>query len=416
MRRAARILLVALVATAFVAALDVAGVGGHRGYAVAQQNGQKRVNLFDLLFGGALKRLPQIQRQQQQRLQELQQRARRVIAPDSNTEFAGGQTAAKTVLTKNEDALRVLVVGDFMASGLYWGLDQAFAENPGVEIVDQSAGLSGFTRDDVVNWPEKLGQLLLEQKPVAVVILIGMNDRQNIRLGQQRFDKLTPEWRETYTARALAAARAVQAASAALIWVGLPPVKSAQMNTDLVAFNEIYRSVTEIAGGQYVDLWDGFTGTDGEFISAGPDIDGQIVRLRNSDGINMTKPGKRKMAFYAERELRKVRGLGFDAQPDGGLAPEAIAPIQVPGYDPALTGRTVAMSLNNPAFDGFEKLEGDGDFLASAEAGSTSRELVEKGLAGNAPPGRVDAGWGAAKPVKIEPLPENFLLGPPGGT
>ena len=195
MRRAARILLVALVATAFVAALDVAGVGGHRGYAVAQQNGQKRVNLFDLLFGGALKRLPQIQRQQQQRLQELQQRARRVIAPDSNTEFAGGQTAAKTVLTKNEDALRVLVVGDFMASGLYWGLDQAFAENPGVEIVDQSAGLSGFTRDDVVNWPEKLGQLLLEQKPVAVVILIGMNDRQNIRLGQQRFDKLTPEWR-----------------------------------------------------------------------------------------------------------------------------------------------------------------------------------------------------------------------------
>ena len=185
------------------------------------------------------------------------------------------------------------------------------------------------------------------------------------------------------------------------------------MNTDLVAFNEIYRSVTEIAGGQYVDLWDGFTGTDGEFISAGPDIDGQIVRLRNSDGINMTKPGKRKMAFYAERELRKVRGLGFDAQPDGGLAPEAIAPIQVPGYDPALTGRTVAMSLNNPAFDGFEKLEGDGDFLASAEAGSTSRELVEKGLAGNAPPGRVDAGWGAAKPGKSSRCPRTFCSGRP---
>jgi hypothetical protein len=122
------------------------------------------------------------------------------------------------------------------------------------------------------------------------------------------------------------------------------------------------------------------------------------------------------MAFYAERELRKVRGLGFDAQPDGGLAAEAIAPIQVPGYDPALTGRTVAMSLNNPAFDGFEKLEGAGNFLASAEAGSTSRELAEKGIAGNAPAGRVDAGWGAAKPVKIEPLPDDFLIGPPGGT
>jgi len=396
-------MLAAVVAMALAGPVDMLVSGSGNAAHAQSRDGQKRVNLFELLFGGALKRgrenIRKLQRQQKEN------QARRVIvAPDANTSFAGGQTAAKTVLTKDEDALKVLVVGDFMANGLFWGLEQAFAENPGVEVVDASSGLSGFTREDVVNWPDRLSKLLLEQKPVAVVIQIGMNDRQNMRVGQQRFEKLGDEWKEAYLARALGAARAVQAASAALIWVGLPPAKSPQMNTDLVAFNEIFRNVSGLAGGQYVDIWDGFTGADGEFISAGPDIDGQIVRLRNSDGINMTKPGKRKMAFYAERELRKVRGLGFDERPGAGFGLDIAAPVTPPDYDPASSGRTIAMSLDNPAFDGFEVLEGEGVFLDSGAAGSTSRELVQSGLVGNPPSGRIDASWGAAKPQALKPL------------
>ena len=40
----------------------------------------------------------------------------------------------------------------------------------------------------------------------------------------------------------------------------------------------------------------------------GPDMNGQPVRLRGSDGISLSKAGKRKVAFYVEKPLNKLLG------------------------------------------------------------------------------------------------------------
>ena len=64
----------------------------------------------------------------------------------------------------------------------------------------------------------------------------------------------------------------------------------------------------EAAGGTFVDVWDGFVDEAGKFVITGSDVNGQQVRLRGSDGINLTKAGKRKLAFYAEKDIRKILG------------------------------------------------------------------------------------------------------------
>ncbi len=159
-----------------------------------------------------------------------------------------------------------------------------------------------------------------------------------------------------------AAVKAVRSRNVPLIWLGLPPVKSGAMNTDYLVFNEVYRTKVEAGGGRFVDVWDGFTNAEGQFVSAGPDINGQIVRLRNSDGINMTRSGMSKLAFYAERELRRTLGLSAESEiaslsPDGSLA------IPEPQYDPAATGRTIVIGLDSPQADGGDELEGAEGFL-----------------------------------------------------
>ena len=89
---------------------------------------------------------------------------------------------------------------------------------------------------------------------------------------------------------------------AARLWVGMPAFKSAsKISSDMLAFNDIYRRVAESASGEFVDVWDGFVDENGAFVSTGPDINGQPVRLRTSDGINLTKAGKRKLAFYTRK-------------------------------------------------------------------------------------------------------------------
>jgi hypothetical protein len=93
------------------------------------------------------------------------------------------------------------------------------------------------------------------------------------------------------------------------IWVGLPSQRGPKATVDSSYLNELYRSRAERAGIIYVDVWDGFVDEAGKFSPQGPDYQGQIRRLRTSDGIHFTKYGARKLALYVEREIERLNTL-----------------------------------------------------------------------------------------------------------
>ncbi len=297
------------------------------------------------------------------------------------------------VVEKAPDARTVLVVGDFMASGLAEGLSTLFAQNPAIRIADRANGSSGLVRDDFYNWPAEIKGLLENERPVAVVVMIGSNDRQTMSVGGNREPPRSDAWTKEYEARAEALGKDIQAGKVPLLWVGMPSFKIARMTSDMLAFNDIYRSAAEKAGGEFVDVWDGFVDENGAFVSTGPDVNGQPVRLRADDGINMTRAGKNKLAFYAEKPLLKILGLG---DPAGAGA------ISAPAGQPAVTGpaapaapttvdRTPPMLLNDPALDGGSELLGaaQSDTQAKDDKAPAEKRLVE-GLAPEAAPGRAD--------------------------
>lgn len=282
----------------------------------------------------------------------------------------------------------VLVVGDFMASGLAEGLDAVFAENPGITVVDRSKGSSGFVRDDFYDWPAEIDAILKQEKPAAVLVMLGSNDRQQLQVGDSREVPLSANWIKEYKARTQALGKAIAADKVPFLWVGQPAFKAARMTSDMLAFNDIYRAAAEATGGDFVDIWDGFADENGAFVSSGPDINGQPVRLRADDGINMTRAGKRKLAFYAERPLLKILGL---AAPDGN--PALSAPAGVPAVvnpdgtvSPAAIDRTPPMLLSDPALDGGIELLGAAPPVSVALPG----EPVVEGSAVEGQPGRAD--------------------------
>lgn len=374
------------------AELPLRGISAEPAYAQQQQQ-RRPINLLDLLFGGGLRK----QMQNQQNRPNV--RIERVQRPQAGSGGGGGaQPAPKKIVQKADDAPRILVAGDFMASGLHWGLEQAYSENPNVVFVDKGSGLSGLVRDDVLNWPVKISDYIEETKPVAVIVLVGMNDRQQMRLPDGRVNKFTDPWMQAYNNRVETLVKAVRDRNLPLIWLGLPPVSSGNMNADYLVFNGIYREKVEAAGGVFVDVWDGYTNAEGAFVSAGPDINGQIVRLRNSDGINMTRAGMRKLAFYARKEIRRATGIGegsvVAALP--GLEGQSIT---TPEYDPVGSGKSIIIALDSPEADGGNELEGGADFMKHVGAEkSNSYELVRSGIGLKPHDGRVDAGWGLPAP------------------
>lgn len=317
-------------------------------------------------------------------------------------------TPQVTVVTKRPDARTVLVIGDFLASGLAEGLTTAFVQNPNVKIVDRTSGSSGFVREDFHNWAKKADELISAERPAAVIVMIGTNDRQQMLVDGVRETIRSEAWNKEYAARAGELASTVAARKVPLLWVGMPPFKSSKMMLDVLAFNDIYRVAASSAGGEFIDIWDGFVDENGAYVPSGPDINGQPARLRANDGINLARPGKRKVAFYVEKPLYKA--LGEDpaaavatALPSGprsayrlfgpfGPAEQqepanldiAVDPNEVGLVDPA---RPVA--LRTPALDGGETLLG-AIAAPRLEASTPAEKLSVEGIAPAPLAGRAD--------------------------
>ncbi|MQW88050.1 DUF459 domain-containing protein [Sinorhizobium saheli] len=338
-----------------------------------------------------------IQRRRQQPAEPRQPRQQRQRPRVADT------PSPAPVIGKAPDAKKVLVVGDFIAGSLGDGLKVAFETTPGIAIETRTNGSSGLVRSDYFDWPAMLPDYISELKPSVIVISLGANDRQTMRDTNEKFR--TDAWKEEYRKRVAALATLARKDKLPVLWVGMPPFQSTAMTADMVTFNGIYREEVEKAGGQFIDIWDGFVDEGGKFVLTGSDINGQQVRLRGADGINLTKAGKRKLAFYVEKDIRKL--LGETAATDVPGAEELKDLVVTAPLANEDIVKTQPISLTDPELDGATALLGGGAPLKST--GKSPRDLlIEKGEVVAAPPGRVDD-FRLAKPETVisRPLMRN---------
>lgn len=295
----------------------------------------------------------------------------------------------RPAVQKLENARKILVVGDFLAGGLGDGLAAAFEKSPGVSVETRSNVASGLVRDDYYNWQAQLPKFMDEVKPAIVVVAIGANDRQQVVANGVKVKFRTDEWLAEYQSRVLNFDKIVTSRNVPLLWVGLPAFEPPAMTADAVQMNQLYRNQVEKAGGEFIDVWDGFVDENGKFVTTGSDINGQQVRLRTADGINMTDAGRRKLAFYVEKSARRL--LGDQASPDiARLDPGNPAGlIHLPPSEMDAIVRTQPINISDPNLDGGAELLGAKPM--PTVSGKSPRDLlVESGKMAPAPTGRVD--------------------------
>src|SRR6267154_1081483 len=294
-------------------------------------------------------------------------------------------------------------------------------------------------RGDYPDWPQAAREILNADKANFIVMMIGLNDRRSIKEkaptraaasgpagaagapaaaavappaaankerdaelgepppgeapgGTAEPEPATPgmithefrseKWTELYIRRIDETIAALKARNVPVLWVGLPPVRNTKAAADLSYLNDLFRSRAEKAGVTYIDTWDGFVDESGRFVMQGPDFEGQIRRLRSSDGTHFTQAGARKLAHYVEREIQ--RGLMANATPVSLPAPEEPAPpVAVARPDNAPIVRPLAgpvMPLTTAA-EADELLGGGGTRQAAVDP-IAARVLVRGGQVG----------------------------------
>ncbi|CAN7718630.1 SGNH/GDSL hydrolase family protein [Bosea sp. LjRoot237] len=236
------------------------------------------------------------QRQPRERVAPAQRRApTRVVVRDD------------PVIPKVDVNHHVLVIGDTLAGQIAEGLEDSLGDRADVAVVSKAKADSGLVRTDFYDWPKAAGELLAADAKVMVgVVILGPNDRQVIREGDVTHEPLSERWLQLYKARIDAVAAAFSARRVPLIWVGAPPMQNARLSADLITLNDLFRKGAEAGGGQYVDLWAAYVDGENRYTATGPDVNGQIAKLRLGDGVHFTKAGARKAAHFVDVVIRRL--------------------------------------------------------------------------------------------------------------
>lgn len=231
----------------------------------------------------------------------------------------------------------VAVMGASLSDWLAYGLEDIYSDRPEIGIVRKNHLLTGLVRFDTKNdvtWPRVARDFLKDQNPDVIVVLLGLEDRVTLRerasardaqqpgesgqpsnaepeqrrQGAQSFEFRTEQWAEAYAKRVDEMIAVLKSKGVPVIWVGLPAIRGTRSTGDMIYLNDVFRARAERAGIIYVDVWDGFVDESGRFTTFGPDVEGQVRRLRTSEGVFFTEAGARKLAHYVEREIKHVMG------------------------------------------------------------------------------------------------------------
>lgn len=345
----------------------------------------------------------------------------------------------------------ILVFGDSMADWLAYGLELAYADTPEIGILRRHRTNSGLIRPEVrsdprgeyPDWPQAARELIASQKPKFVLMMVGINDRRQLRetipaaaapraakpatprvddpaaleldnpapdkpneppavaapepaapASSRNLEFHTDAWSEAYTRRIDDTITALKTSGVPVFWVGLPPLRGQKAAADIPFLNDLYRGRADKAGIVYIDVWDGFVDEDGRYAQFGPDVEGQTRRLRTSDGVHFTQAGARKLAHYVEREVQ--RWLSTRA------APVAVAIPEEPKVDPAAAAAAAAgrsgphaRPLAGPAVPLIAERGSETDDLLGGNARQPTTDAIAtkvlvKGEPVRAPAGRAD--------------------------
>ncbi|MBB3021449.1 hypothetical protein FHR70_004545 [Microvirga lupini] len=312
---------------------------------------------------------------------------------------------AKQEKPKVNPSTHVVVFGDALASYARQGLDAHFSDDQDVAVVSKVRSDTNLVRSDPADWPNFIKATLDGgQKTSIAVLMLGTNDRQSIRDVEESVEPLSDRWKELYRQRIDAITGVLKERKIPFVWIGLPPMKNSKISDDLVAMNEIYKESVQRNGGVYVDIWPGFVDEDNRYTDIGPDVDGDPTKLRTNEGVFFTRAGARKVAFFADTEIKRVLGLGSTATAtapaqiapaDGSAAPtieaavppppDAAAPVALP--QKPLVGPVLPLTRQDVAPGGTlvsapPKLTGDNAY--------TVQRALRVGIAPSSRPGRAD--------------------------
>ncbi len=220
-----------------------------------------------------------------------------------------------------DDPLRLWVGGDSLAGALGPAIGTLGSDSGVVRTWYDSHTSSGLVDKGIVDWETEAAEQMLEVNPEAVVFVMGTND----------FNFVTDDgsWRADY-ARTTGVIMNVLSGDGArpVYWIGAPVLGEDDMSERVTEVNSVFVEEAERRPDvAYIDAFDLFS-VNGAFAGDFENRDGEVVTMRDLDGVHFTGEGARFLAQAVFDLLNEA----FDI--DSQAVPGATQPVETSGTPP----------------------------------------------------------------------------------
>ncbi len=187
----------------------------------------------------------------------------------------------------------VALVGDsMMAVGLGNVLLQEAASNENLRIVKAFRSGTGLARPDVFDWMQEYPAMIGDAQPDVVMVAIGANDGQGFVENGQVLPFGSDAWVKVYQQRTAAFLNLLTQHGARVVWVGLPPMKSAKYDDKTAVINRIaYTVVSQYPQASWWNPSPWIADDAGRYREFTTLADGKTARIRAADGIHLSDEG-----------------------------------------------------------------------------------------------------------------------------
>ena len=289
------------------------------------------------------------------------------------------------------DGFYILAIGDALGGGLGAGLTRMVELEDGFNVTLRFNEESGIARPEVYDWSERLPKILDGKTYDAIVVLLGANDRQTIRSGDQRYEFNTPEWIAAYKVQTDRILDALMVGGSKVYWISIPPMGDAYYQAAMQDVAQIQKERVEAKGAVFVEIRPAFLDANGKYTDTGTDETGIVRKLRGRDGVSFFKQGNNRLAQLVLAAIKK----GGTEKP--ATEQPAIAEITLaePGHaaEPMVPLFSQLGSDSNEASFRPEIIGGGAGstaLQALAAPGSSAEKLFVAGQSDKSPPGRAD--------------------------
>ena len=224
-----------------------------------------------------------------------------------------------------DEPLRVYIGGDSIIRDAGDAFLNIASDTPLFETTLHYENATGLTRPDFYDWPAAFAEDMAEHRPEVVFVLFGGNDSQGI-IGPNGRALPGPSdagWREEYARRVAGVMDLLRADDRVVYWVGLPPMRDDGFDGRAEVMNEIYRTAAESRPWMtYLDTHPILGDEHGRYVDRKKDASGDLVDLRQKDGVHLSQPGATRLARVMldliDEEIQAGRELAATSTTAGG--------------------------------------------------------------------------------------------------